>query len=86
MKDLGKTRILGTIPMKIDWFANMVVPVYIDEMLNEVQYGNDEKGSCHMEEVEARFKCFDAWWVKPHKWIVQSCIPWYVHIHICPML
>ena len=24
----------------------MVVPKYIDEILNEVQYGNDKKGSC----------------------------------------
>ena len=86
MKDLGKTRILGTISMKIDWVANMVVLEYISEILNEVQYGNDEKGSCHMEEVEARFKCFDAWWAKPHEWIGQSCMPWYVHIQICPML
>ena len=39
MKDLGKTRILGTISMKIDWVDNMVVPEYIDEILNEVQYG-----------------------------------------------
>jgi hypothetical protein len=30
----------------------MVVPKYIDEILNEVQYGNDEKSSCRMEEVE----------------------------------
>ena len=36
----------------------MVVPRYIDEILNKVQYGNDEKGSCRMEEVEARFKYF----------------------------
>ena len=36
----------------------MVVPRYIDEILNKVQYGNNEKGSCRMEEVEARFKCF----------------------------
>jgi len=39
----------------------MVVPKYIDEILNEFQYGNDEKGSCRMEEVKARFKCFDTW-------------------------
>jgi hypothetical protein len=26
--------------------------------LNEVQYGKAEKSSCHMEEVEIRFKCF----------------------------
>ena len=51
-----------------DWGANMVVPRYIDEILNKVQYRNDEKGSCRMEEVEARFKCFDTWWVKPHEW------------------
>ena len=38
----------------------MVMPKYIDEILNEVQYGNDEKGSYRMEEVEARFKCFGA--------------------------
>ena len=38
----------------------MVMPKYIDEILNEVRYGNDEKGSYHMEEVKARFKCFDA--------------------------
>ena len=38
----------------------MVVPKYIDETLNEVQYGNDKKGSYRMEKVEARFKCFDA--------------------------
>jgi hypothetical protein len=36
----------------------MVVPKYIDEILNEVQYGYDEKSSCHMEEVETRFRCF----------------------------
>ena len=39
----------------------MVVPKYIDEILNEFQYENDEKGFYHMEEVEARFKCFYAW-------------------------
>ena len=39
----------------------MVVSKYIDEILNKVQYGNDEKGSSRMEEVEERFKCFDAW-------------------------
>jgi hypothetical protein len=37
----------------------MAVLEYICEILNEVQYENDEKGSCHMEEVEARFKCLD---------------------------
>ena len=37
----------------------MVVPKYIDEILNEVQYGNDENGSCRMG--KARFKCFDTW-------------------------
>jgi hypothetical protein len=36
----------------------MVVPKYIDEILNEVQYGNNEKSYCRMEEVETRFKCF----------------------------
>jgi hypothetical protein len=44
--------------MKIDRGANMVMPTYIDETLNEVQCGNDEKSSCRMEEVETRFKCF----------------------------
>lgn len=39
----------------------MVLPKYIHEILNKVQYGNDEKCSCRTEEVEARFKCFDAW-------------------------
>ena len=38
----------------------MVVPKYIDEILNKVQYGNDEKSSYRMEEVEARFTCFGA--------------------------
>jgi hypothetical protein len=37
----------------------MVVPTYTDEILNEVQYGNDEKSSGCMEEVETRFRCFD---------------------------
>jgi hypothetical protein len=36
----------------------MVMPKYIDEILNEVQYGNDEKSSCRMEEVEIRFRYF----------------------------
>jgi hypothetical protein len=36
----------------------MVVPKYIDEILNEIQYGNDEKSSCRMEAVETRFRCF----------------------------
>jgi hypothetical protein len=36
----------------------MVVPTYIEEILNEAQYGNDEKSSCRMEEVETRFGCF----------------------------
>jgi len=36
----------------------MVVPKYIDEILNKVQYGNDKKISCRMEEVETRFRCF----------------------------
>ena len=36
----------------------MVVPKYIDEIFNEVQYGNDEKSSCRMEEVETRFRWF----------------------------
>jgi hypothetical protein len=31
-----------------------------------------------MEEVGARIKCFDTWWVKPQEWFYQSCIPWYV--------
>jgi hypothetical protein len=44
--------------MKIDRGANMVMPTYIEEILDEVQYGNDEKSSCRMEEVEARFRCF----------------------------
>ena len=59
MKDLGETRIFG-INVYVDRLrSNMVVPRYIDEILNKVQYGNDEKGSCRMEEVEARFKFFD---------------------------
>jgi hypothetical protein len=37
----------------------MVVAKNVDEILNEVQSGNDEKGSSRMEEVETRFKCFD---------------------------
>ena len=45
----------------------MVVLKYIDEILNDVQYGNDEKGSYRMEEVKAGFKCFDTWLVKPHE-------------------
>jgi hypothetical protein len=36
----------------------MVVPKYIDEILNGVQYGNDEKSYCRMEEVETRFRYF----------------------------
>jgi hypothetical protein len=36
----------------------MIVATYIDEILNEVQYGNDEKNSCRMEEVETRFRYF----------------------------
>jgi hypothetical protein len=36
----------------------MVVPKYIDEILNEFQYGNNEKSSFRMEEVETRFRCF----------------------------
>jgi hypothetical protein len=36
----------------------MVVPKYIDEILIEVQYGNDKKGSCRMEEAKTRFRCF----------------------------
>jgi hypothetical protein len=36
----------------------MVVLKYIDELLNEVHFGNNEKGSCHVEEDETRFKCF----------------------------
>jgi hypothetical protein len=36
----------------------MVVPIYIDEILSKVQYGNDKKSSCRMEEVETRFKYF----------------------------
>jgi hypothetical protein len=36
----------------------MVMTKYIDEILNEFQYGNDEKSSCRMEEVETRFNYF----------------------------
>jgi hypothetical protein len=36
----------------------MVVPKYIDKILNEVQYRNDEKNSCCMEEAKTRFRCF----------------------------
>jgi hypothetical protein len=36
----------------------MVVPKYIDEILNEVQYENNGKSFCCMKEVETRFKCF----------------------------
>jgi hypothetical protein len=36
----------------------MVMPTYIDEILNEVQYGNDEKSSYRMKEVETRFRYF----------------------------
>jgi hypothetical protein len=63
MKDLGKTKILG-LDVYVDrsrcqyGCANMVGPKYIDEILNEVQYGNNEKSSCRMEEVETRFMCF----------------------------
>ena len=32
----------------------MVMPKYIDENIELVQYGNAKKGSCRMEEVEAR--------------------------------
>ena len=60
MRELGKTRIFG-INVYVDRLsANMVMPKYIDEILNEVRYGNDEKGSYRMEEVIARSKCFDA--------------------------
>jgi hypothetical protein len=65
--------------MQIDWGVNMVLPEYIDEILIFVQYGNNKNGSCCMEEVGARTKCFDIWWVKPQEWFYHSCIPWYVY-------
>jgi hypothetical protein len=37
----------------------MVLPEYIDEILIFVQYGNNKNGSCCMEEVGAKIKCFD---------------------------
>jgi hypothetical protein len=37
----------------------MVMPKYIDEILNEVQYGNDKKSSYHMEDVEQDSSVFD---------------------------
>jgi hypothetical protein len=58
MNDLGKTKILGINVYEDRSSTNMVMPTYIDEILNEVQYGNDEKSSCRMEEVETRFKYF----------------------------
>jgi hypothetical protein len=36
----------------------MVVSKYIDEILNEFQYGNDKKSYCRMVEVETRFMYF----------------------------
>jgi hypothetical protein len=36
----------------------MVVAKNIYEILNKVQYGNNEKSSFRMEEVETRLKCF----------------------------
>jgi hypothetical protein len=37
----------------------MVVPKYIDKILNKVQYGNDKKSSYPMEEVEQDSSIFD---------------------------
>ena len=34
------------------------MPQYIYEVLKEVQYVNDKKGSCHMEQVKAKFECY----------------------------
>jgi hypothetical protein len=49
----------------------MVVPKYIHEILNEVQYRNDENGSCRMEEVETRFMCF--WYlISEATWMIWS--------------
>jgi hypothetical protein len=55
----------------------MVVPKYIDEILNEVQYGSDEKSSCRMEEVETRFKCF---------WHLMSEAIWMIWSNIYTMI
>ena len=47
----------------IDWDANMVLQNVHRWNIRSVQYGNDKKGSYHMEKVESRFKCIDTWWV-----------------------
>jgi hypothetical protein len=63
--------------MQIDWGTNIVLPEYRD--IEFVQYGNNKNGSCCMEEVGARIKCFDTRWVKPQEWLYQSCTPLYVY-------
>jgi hypothetical protein len=45
--------------MKIDRGANMVMPTYIDEILNEVQYGNDEKSFSAWKRLKQDSSVFD---------------------------
>jgi hypothetical protein len=65
--------------MWIDWCTNIVLPEYIDEILNLFNMETNKNSSCCMEEFEARINCLDTWWVKPQEWFYQSCIPWYVY-------
>ena len=45
----------------------MVVPDIHTWDIERVQYRNNKKGSCCMERIVSRFKCFDTWWVKSHE-------------------
>jgi hypothetical protein len=64
--------------MEIDWGTNIVLPEYIDEILNLFNMETIRTVLVAWKRLKQESIIFDIWWVRPQEWFYQSCIPWYV--------
>ena len=65
--------------MQIDWGTNIVLPEYIDEILNLFNMETIRTVLVAWKWSKQKSTVFDTWWLKPQEWSYQSCIPWYVY-------
>jgi hypothetical protein len=64
--------------MQIDWGTNIVLPEYIDEILNLFNMEIIRTVLVAWKRLKQESTVFYTRWVKPQEWFYQSCIPWYV--------
>jgi hypothetical protein len=72
--------------MQIDWGTDIVLPKYIDVILNLFNMETIRTVLVAWKRLEQESSVFDTWWVRPQEWFYQSCIPWYVHPYMSDAL